>query len=165
MNKGLNKHGVSSVAVLIIMSIFAVCVLMVLLTGAGSYERLAQRDLAVYEWRTNIQYITQKIRQSDSADAVWVAPFDEKTNINTLFLAEMIKNRVYITRIYYYNGYIYELYSDERANMKPSDGTQIMQIKDMKISLENGKVNINITCNDNTKLTQTLILRSKKGDT
>lgn len=164
MNKGLNKHGVSSVAVLLVMSIFAVCVLMVLLTGAGSYKRLAQRDLRVYEWRTDIQYITQKIRQSDSASAVWVAPFDDKTNINTLFLAETIKDRVYITRIYYYNGYIYELYSDEQAEMKPLDGNQIMQIKDVSFSCENGKINIKMTLDDNTQLTQTLALRSRKGD-
>ncbi len=163
MYKERDKHGVSSVAVLLLMSIFAVCVLMVLLTGASSYKRLASRDSKVYEWRTGIQYITAKIRQTDESGAVWIDDFDENVQVDTLFLSEIIGKQTYITRIYCYNGYLYELYTSEDASMNLQDGTQIMPLKEMKLGQKDNRLAVSLTDENNTKVQQILTLRSKGG--
>lgn len=161
MSKG--KHSISSVIVLLLMSIFAACVLMVLLTGAASYKRLAFRDSKVYEWRTGIQYISAKIRQTDEIGAVWVDDFDEDTPIDTLFLSEIIGQQRYITRIYCYDGYLYELYAAEDAQMSVQDGTQIMQLKDMQLGQKDDRIAVSITDENDIQVRQMLTLRSKGG--
>lgn len=44
MKKQLGKHQMDGLLVLVLFSVFAGCVLSVLLTGAGAYRRLAERD-------------------------------------------------------------------------------------------------------------------------
>ena len=39
------KHNIDGLAALLLFGIFAACVLSVLLSGAGAYRRLTQRDL------------------------------------------------------------------------------------------------------------------------
>ena len=53
-------------AALLLFGIFAVCVLMVLLTGANAYRRLTERDQQAYQRRTCAQYLSIP----DPADSV-----------------------------------------------------------------------------------------------
>ena len=60
---------------LLLLGVFAVCVLSVLLTGAEGYRRLTERDREAYSWRTAAQYLTTKIRQADQWNGVSVENF------------------------------------------------------------------------------------------
>ncbi len=44
MKKRTTQHHIDGLAALLLFGIFAVCVLMVLLTGANAYRRLTERD-------------------------------------------------------------------------------------------------------------------------
>ena len=107
------------VFVLLLFCVFAVCVLSVLLTGAGAYRRLTERDRVSYDRRTAAQYIAEKVRQADTWDDVSVEEIDGET---------------YLTRIYYHDGYIRELFCAADAEMEPGDGEQIIETCDLKIS-------------------------------
>ena len=47
-----HKHHFGGLSALLLLGVFAVCVLVVLLTGAEAYQRLNQRDRAAYDTRT-----------------------------------------------------------------------------------------------------------------
>ena len=66
------KHNIDGLAALLLFGIFAACVLSVLLSGAGAYRRLTQRDLTAYDRRTGLQYIAARVRQADRQGAVTV---------------------------------------------------------------------------------------------
>ena len=65
MREHSRKHDLSSLLVLLLFAVFAVCILSVLLTSADTYRRLSDRDQDSYGRRTSAQYITTKIRQAD----------------------------------------------------------------------------------------------------
>ena len=58
--------GISSLAALLMLLVFAFALLAVLLGGANVYDRLTARDNESYDSRTCVQYLTTKVRQSDS---------------------------------------------------------------------------------------------------
>ena len=76
MREHSRKHDLSSLLVLLLFAVFAVCILAVLLTSADTYRRLSDRDQDSYDRRTAAQYITTKVRQADRQDTVSVRAFD-----------------------------------------------------------------------------------------
>ena len=64
MKKRLVKHHLDGLIALLLFGVFAVCVLVVLLTGADAYRRLTQRDEAAYDRRVCAQYMATRLRQA-----------------------------------------------------------------------------------------------------
>lgn len=146
--------------ILALTGIFAVCIFLVLFMGVNTYSRLTARDRIAYDRRTCAQYITTKIRQSDSTRAVSVEPFGDSS---ALVLREDIDGAAYLTRIYIYKGYLTELFSAENAHLEPIDGTRIMKLNGLSFSYEGDLLNI-IYADETGKSTEMSVsLRSKEG--
>ena len=154
------KTGFEKLAVLLLTGIFAVSLLLVLLTGVKTYRRLTEHGRESYDRRTVAQYITTKIRQSDSEGSVSVEPFGEGS---ALVLRENINGISYLTRIYAYDGYLMELLSSETAEMSPSDGTKIIGLCNIDFSCENGIVTAVYTEGDGGEAKVTAMIRSEEG--
>lgn len=134
------KHHMEGLLVLLLFSVFAVCILSVLLTGADAYKRLSERDDAAYDRRTAVQYIATKVRQAGGE--VSVEPFGD---VEALQLAENIEGETYITRVYCYDGYIRELFSSLEDEMLPEDGELVFPAQAMAMANENGILRICVT--------------------
>lgn len=130
MNKKTVRHNIDGLAALLLFAVFAVCILMVLLTGADAYRRLTDRDSAAHAERTAAQYIAQRVRQADRADAVQLEDFE---GVQALVLNA---EEEYITRIYCYNGSLMELYSAPGDGLGPADGERIMPVEAMELSAQ-----------------------------
>mgnify|MGYP000031294994 CR=1 FL=1 len=97
--------------VLLVFSLFAACVLMVLLTGADAYQRLVERDQTAFDRRSCTQYLATKVRQGDGQGQIWVDTFAEDEGPQCLYQEE----DGYLTRIYCYDGWLRELYAQPDA--------------------------------------------------
>ena len=128
MRERLRKPDLGGLLALLLLGVFGVCVLSVLLTGAGAYRGLAERDREAYSWRTASQYLTTKVRQADQWNGVAVEDFGGR---DALALTEEIDGEVYITRIYCDDGYIRELFASADAEMAPEDGEKILEAGDL----------------------------------
>ena len=92
INRQHRQLHMDSLFILLLFTLFSLALLGVLLTGAGVYQRLVNRDLSAYTQRTALQYIATKVRQSDQAGALSVASFDgDSAGNDTLFLREEIE--------------------------------------------------------------------------
>lgn len=160
MKRTENKSHIEGLLVLVLFGVFAICILAVLLSGAGSYERLVERQQNGYAERTVPQYIATKIRQADAAGAVSVREFD---GIPTLELAEMHDGEQYVTRIYCYDGYLRELFSDTTGNFQPGDGERILETEQVKFTQKGNSLEISVTGTDGETTELKLTLRSIKG--
>ena len=136
-------------------AVFAVCVLLVLLSGADVYRHLTEEGEDQYARRTAAQYITTRIRQ---ADAVEISCF---AGLDTLQFRETVNGRSYITRIYCYDGSLRELFTPAEGQFLPEDGEKLLNMEDLSLSAEGGLLLVEITLPDGR--TQTLYLR-QKGD-
>ena len=165
MREHSRKHDLSSLLVLLLFAVFAVCILSVLLTSADTYRRLSDRDQDSYGRRTAAQYITTKVRQADRQDAVSVRSFEGQA---ALVLTEEIDGEQYETLIYSYDGYLRELFTSVGGEMLPEDGEKIMEANSFLADAnkpEKGQLSLRIQASDGTWEELTLCLRSGKGAT
>ena len=85
---GKDNHIIGGLSVLLLFSLFAVCVLFVLLFGADAYRRITERDQAAYDRRTCAQYLAAKVRQAEGGGAVCLT--SSRQAGDTLMLTERI---------------------------------------------------------------------------
>ncbi len=149
------QHHTDALAALLLFGVFAACVLAVLLTGANAYRRLTLRDRAVDNRRTCVQYIATRVRQGDVEGGVTVEPFQET---NALCLAQ----DGYVTRVYWYDGYLMELYCFAEERPGPEDGQRMMEAEALAFSLEDGLLTVDITTAGGGE--ETLLLSLRGGE-
>ena len=155
-----NKSHIEGLLVLVLFGIFAICILAVLLTGAGAYKRLVERQQESYGNRTVPQYIATKVRQADVQGAVQIGTFG---GVESLELKEKLSGEEYITRIYCYDGFLRELFSAASGEFAPEDGECILEAEQVDFSLNDGCLQIVVTTAEGEKTKFKLTLRSTEG--
>ena len=148
--------------VLVLFGVFALCILAVLLTGAGAYKRLVERQQEAYAGRTVPQYIVTKVRQADTQGGVRLGEF---CGLESLEFVKWLGTEEYVTRIYCYDGYLRELFSEVSGQFEPRDGERILKAEQVDFWLQNDRLTISVTTQSGEKIEQTLSLRSAKGGT
>ena len=145
------------VLTLVLFAVLAVCMILVLLTGAGVYKRLTERGQKSYETRTVPLYLATKVRQADSAGAVVT---EREYGLEVLQLKEQIDGISYVTRIYCYEGYVRELFSAETVPFDPTAGEKIAPAAELRFSLTGESLQVTVTLEDGRVSEQMLTLRS-----
>ena len=149
-------HGkITYILALTVFAVFAVSVVLVLLTGAKIYRELNIRSNDGFEKRTAARYITTRIHQASNIS------LEEFDGIEALALRETMQGEDYVTWVYYYDGYIRELMSVEGAKAAPEYGEKILKAEELSFSWEDGLLRVRIVCADGTG--QALLLYVQKG--
>ena len=152
------QHHIDGLAALLLFGVFAVCVLAVLLTGASAYRRLTQRDQAAYGRRTCAQYIATKVRQSDAGYGN-IAVKDIGGAQALILDAE----QEYVTYLYSYDGWPWELYTWSGEPPVPGDGQQLRETEQISWSLEGLLLTVESIAPSGAEDTLLLGLRSGEG--
>ena len=157
MRRSKNKHNGNGLMILLLFGVFSVSVLGVLLSGAGVYRQLSRRDEHAYAQRTAAQYVTMRLRQSSGK--VSVVPFGDG---ETLELWEQIGGETYVTRVYYSNGGVWELFCRTDAQVDPQDGQVVLPAEAMHFQLEDDLLTIRLINTDGEEMDLILALRGKE---
>lgn len=144
-------------AALLLFAVFAVCILIVLLTGAGAYRRLTDRDQSAFNQRTCVQYLAARVRQADCLDAVAVEDFQ---GVQALVLGA---GQEYVTRVYCHEGWLMELYSEAVTDLAPEDGERLMEANSLELALDGRLLTAEITVPQGGTESLQLCLRSGEG--
>lgn len=123
-------HSLDAVLTLVLFSLFTGSVLMVLMMGIQSYQKVATSMKESYEERTCLQYIAAKVDHYSGPDAVTITTLGDG---NALALKECIDGSEYITYIYRYNGMAMELFCENGADVTPDWGFPVMSIADLNL--------------------------------
>lgn len=121
---------IQQVLVLLCLLVFALCVLLTVLSGASCYKDLVDRGGASYARRTALQYLTTRVRQ---AQRVQIADF---AGLEALILEETIDGEVYTTKVYCCDGWLRELYTVPGVTIAPRGGTPILEGEELELSQE-----------------------------
>lgn len=156
MKRRTFRYQMDGLIALLLFGVFATCVLAVLLSGAGAYRRLVQRDDAAYNSRTCAQYLAARVRQADCEGGVAVEDFG-----GTPALA-LREGSGYVTRVYWREGYLMELYTSEDAELAPEDGEILLAADRLDLSMAEGLLTVEITAGGRSG-TLRLSLRSGEG--
>ena len=158
------KHYIGGLLALLLLCVFAACVLSVLLAGAGTYRKLTARDRASYDSRTAPQYLATRIRQADRQGAVSVRAFEGR---DALVLTEEIDGELYETCIYYCDGYLRELFTTAGADLAPEDGEKILPAGSFLAYADDpaeGQLRLRIQTDNGNWEELTLLLRAGRED-
>lgn len=150
------KH-ITSLAALLLLAVFAVSILLSLLAGASLYRRMTDRDRLSWEGRTASRYIATRVRQEDRLDALAVEEFG---GVQALTLGV---GQEYLTRLYCYDGSLWELYAPAELDMSPDDGERVLALQDMELSLSAGLLQVTLTPETGAARHLTLDLRCGEG--
>ena len=169
MKSRAEKREIGSVAVLLLFTVFAGCILLVLLSGASFYKELVARDAGAYTARTGVQYLAAKLRHSDEAGGVQAGAFSDRTNtaadeIPTLYLRMSAGEEFYYTKIYYYDGYIRELLCSEDVILFPEDGQKILPAQSFSVTSQGSLLKITIGDCEGEVRELSLSVRSDRGE-
>ena len=157
MRQKESKASLGNIGVLLVFCVLALSLLMTLLMGARIYRSITAQAEQTGDNRTVSQYVTNRIRQADCADGIQIADFE---GVDALVIREMVNNTAYLTRIYCYDGWLYELFSAEGSRLSPEDGEQLLPVQGISFSMENRLLTAQITHDDGSDQILTLHLRS-----
>lgn len=140
MIKTTRNSRIDTVFVLIIFCVFAISVLMVLMLSADIYKNMTDISREGYDDRTGLSYIWTKVKNNDENGAIFIGDF---CGLPALCFDEEFDVTTYRTMVYFYNGWVYELFSETDIDFLPEDGERIIQIDDLKFdSLDNGLIKV-----------------------
>ncbi len=125
-------HAIDFLFTITLLAFFAISALLAVVIGARVYERITENMSINYDSRTSIAYVTEKIRQHDTAGAVSIETMDD---IVCLTFSQKDGTESYTTYIYAYNGALMELFSNDSAGFMPESGQEILKIRDFNVSL------------------------------
>lgn len=133
-----NSSQMTQVLALLTLTVFALCLLLVLLSGASCYRNLVDRGEESYGRRTAVQYLTTRVRQ---AQRVEIGDFE---GCESLILEETVEDECYTTRVYCYEGWLRELYTVPGAKLPPNAGTAVLEAENLELSREGSLLRIGL---------------------
>lgn len=123
---------------LLCLTVFALCVLLVLLTGADVYRKLADRSEDSYARRTALQYLTTRVRQAETVEV------GELEGCQALILGETVDGETYTTWVYCYDGWLRQLYAVPGAKLPPRAGDALLEAEALSVKREDSLLTVTL---------------------
>jgi hypothetical protein len=140
MNIPAQRRKTDTVFTLLLFSCFAMAVLITLMLGIRFYQQMTESSKEGYDERTCLSYIWTKVKNNDGTGSISLSSFG---GIPTLSLYEVYGDTVYETRIYPFNGWIYELFCEADLDMDPEDGVPIIKAGSLRFEqLDGGLIRV-----------------------
>ena len=124
-------HSVDILFTLSLFFVFTVSAFLIVLIGADVYQSTAVQLEDTYSTRTSAAYVTEKIRQHDSAGCISLTDLDGRP---ALLLTDNISGTVYETYIYSDGDYVCELLVRQGTTLSSDMGQQVLRVDDFSIT-------------------------------
>lgn len=160
MKRRLKSQSIPALAALVLFGVFAVGILSVLLSGAGAYRRLTERDRLSYDSRTCAQYVATRVRQADAPDAVRLESFG---GVDALVTVLEVDGAEYLTRVYCHDGWLMELFAAADGEFAPEDGEKILPARSMELERTGDLLQVELVDGNGTAVEFQLALRGGEG--
>lgn len=157
--KAGHRHMIDILFVLSLFCVFAVSSVLLILFGADIYQKTVQQMDSNYTSRTSIAYITEKIRQSDTENAIQIV---SQNGTQVLMLTNIINEIPYATSLYEFDGYLYELFARTDLELPLDAGQPVMELHSLSFSqIEPNILEISFTDTTNKKQTIYVSMHSR----
>lgn len=149
--------------VFVLMLFFLISVLSCSIIGAGGavFSRISDDMNYNYESRVSFAYLTTKIRQGDNSGMITSEEFQ---GVEVLAVNEEYDEDNICTYLYYYDGYIRELFFERglglEEEMKLDDGDKIIEANGFAIKFDGNMITLTLTGRDNNIYSTKIALRS-----
>ncbi len=146
------SHKIDIGFVLTIMVLFAITTFSLVLIGAKQYKGITSTIDENHEERTASSYLAEKFRSNNVSDAISICELNGVTALSIITTENDIS---YITYIYHYDNYLYELVVTENSVFSLSSGQKIIEMQDFNLTYVNESL-IKAEITNSSKEKQTL---------
>lgn len=136
--------------------VFVLCALFTVLIGGKVYENINSRIEENYSGQVVLNYVANKVRQGDRAGSVSVKTIEDTS---VLELSQEINGRKFVTWIYYRDGAVRELFTNEGSGLGLKDGLVIMECRNLTFEQEGSVLEVQVT----GARTNSLLLNIRSG--
>lgn len=130
-------QSISGLFTMLLFLVFVLCALFSVLMGSQVYENITKRSDENFSGTTALSYITNKIRQGDRQDGVDIIEVD---GTSVLQLKQKIGEETYHTWIYWKDGSIRELFTDENSGLGLEDGLEILECSGLSMEKKGSSI-------------------------
>lgn len=145
------RHMIDSLFVLLLFCVFAVSSVILILFGADIYQKTVSSMNDNYASRTCTAYITEKIRQSDTCDAIRI---DDSLGYERLLMTRSINGLEYATSLYEHDGYLYELFARTDIELSADAGQPVIALTSLKFEFISDNLLKICFCDETDKMTK-----------
>lgn len=131
MFKKEQHHTVDVLFVITLFLVFAVSVVMLTGTGASVYRNIVDSMTENYDSRTSFTYVINKIHSSDREGLVELGSYE---GLDAVLIGEEVNNVNYCTYLYFYDGYMREVFTRFGSEFDPALGTPLFKLKSFSAS-------------------------------
>ena len=138
-------QAISGLFTMLLFLVFVLCALFSVLMGSQVYENITKRSDENFSGTTALSYIANKIRQGDRQDGVDIIEVDGTSVLQLKQkIGEETKQKVgdemYHTWIYWKDGSIRELFTDENSGLGLEDGLEILECSGLSIEKKGSSI-------------------------
>lgn len=130
-------QSISGLFTMLLFLVFVLCALFSVLMGIQVYENITKRSDENFSGTTALSYIANKIRQGDRQDGVDIIEVDDTS---VLQLKQKIGEETYHTWIYWKDGSIRELFTDENSGLGLEDGLEILECSGLSMEKKGSSI-------------------------
>ncbi|MBQ8159309.1 MAG: DUF4860 domain-containing protein [Clostridia bacterium] len=154
------KHAMSGVFVFLLLGTFALLSTFMVLMGARAYRASIESTNTHNTHRVLTAYVRSAVRAGDEKGQVRV---DEVDGVPVLTLRETYGDESYLTRLYVYEGKLYELFMDETYEFRFDDGEEICDAIALEPTLTGDLLKVRITDAEGNTWQEEIALRGGEG--
>ena len=141
MKRRVINHSISGVFVFLLLGIFAVFATIMVLLGAKVYRGVTERGNAHLAERVGPAYLRSMLRSTDETGSIRLEELD---GVQTISLINVYDGEEYATRMYVYDGMLYEWFTEASAPFNPESGDSVCAADSMTVEAENGLLTIHL---------------------
>lgn len=135
-------HAADAVFSLVLFCVFALSMLLVLMSGVGAYQDIRSASENGYSENTCISYISSKVHHNLAADSIYLS---EVAGEPAIALDEEIDGEIFVTYIYYYDGYVKELFTIKGSDFPAESGFDVLQVNSFSFDITSDGL-LYVTC-------------------
>ena len=143
MKQDRTKQYIDFASGIIILGLFAVCVLAVVLTGAGVTGRISARDSASTDMRVCAGYITNRVMSARDPSAIYIDT-SLSADGGVLCIPETVDGVAYLTCVYCIDGTVREFFSPADYYPPLSAGNVLTDADSLTFDISDGLLTANI---------------------
>ncbi len=137
------KQSVQLLFTLLLLFALIMCGMFTVVFGAEVYKNITGRAEDSFNASVPLSYITNKVRQGDSAGNLRV---EDEDGVSVLKLRSFYDGQPYETWIYAYKGRLMEIFQSQGAGIPLSEGMEIMPLNDARFNLSGSRLTCSISC-------------------
>lgn len=140
-------HIVDVIFVLALLGLFALSSLILITAGSEIYQNTVKNMQSNYEMRTSTSYLSEKVRHAKSFELTTLKDTD------AIAISSYVGETEYVTYLYYYDGYLRELYTSADTDLGSSmlaAGQKITKLNSLTFDKDdNGLIKATLVYTDN----------------